>query len=91
VLIWDLTGGDQRLVQVFKTTNYLTASADEPIEDELPEVEEMEEQELECEQAEHESFDGYEFDGVNYANWFKSPAQLWQHSKSKSIKEASIQ
>jgi hypothetical protein len=86
-----MSNGGQRLLQVYKTTNYLKAGADECADDSLESQENLVEDDdnFEIEQTDYEIIhqNGISTDSIN---WIQPPSKLWRESDSKKVIEVKI-
>jgi hypothetical protein len=83
-----MTNGDQRLLQVFRATNYLKTCDEEYPDDSFEEVDIEEDDNFFVEQTDHHEFSS---DGnPNNFDWLRQPAKIWRDSKSKRIQEVTF-
>lgn len=86
-----MTSGSQRLLQIYKTTNYLRAGTDEYADESL-----------EADENQVEDDDSFEIEQTDYEivqqnsvstssiEWIQSPSKLWKESKSKKLIEVNV-
>jgi hypothetical protein len=80
-----MTDGDQRLVQVFRATNYVRTCEEECPDESFEEADIEEDDEFFVEQTNHHGFSTDE-DPTSF-DWLRQPARMWKDSKAKRIQE----
>ncbi|KAI6176600.1 Lethal(2) giant larvae-like protein 2 [Aphelenchoides bicaudatus] len=86
IFIWDMANGDQRLLQIFKSTNYLGMCDDECADESFEEAQIEEDSAFSIEQTDYHDLN----EESGFVDWLGSPSTMWKSSKSKRIQEIGL-